>query len=946
MKKLFIILSLFFGLYANSQQTSYDTTITGSSGGAWSVMVDLPGNYYTTGAADSFALFLWFTGNDGANTGHGVLDDQGFHYWIRQQGWDGNITLANGVHRPIYISINLPYDWQNPVTSGAANSILKPKLDAILARYRVKANSTVAIGISAGVGTYGWFHTWRAIAGDDTYARYFKASISIVERAHTTTEGQMLGYPQRWGHTAVLGHRALCFMQTGDGTETGRTWTDNMRDSVPNSATFFRTSIDGGGHRGWNTIMNPDERNWTISHADVELVEGPDLGTQNVYEWAMRQCDTNFVSSGSPIAASAGADFSVAYDQDDNTQDFNITGEVTLGSADTWEWELVSGPNTPTLTNSDEATVTISGATKGHYVFRLTITDGGEEDSDEVNVWVRDYNDAGSWPCREGGGQVFEIGNTLISGIVSTTFINLPYINRAPYTAFGEQILGGDTIKVHRNPNNSGVWNTIVTGYFGGSEGCPVVVMPYDETPVLYGSAGGYWRMASAATGDTNFVNYVSVRGDAHRVEDQNVYGFQFTDATRNGLAMVAHLIRNFELAGVYAYGGPIFMKKDSDSSKVFSLFNNYNPGPLNFHDLYITNTEGEGFYLGTTDVDGGSFDGPTHKGSDGSRFERIIVTHTGWDGLQLSNYGSNVIMRHIVTYKTGQANQSSQQAAMFLGGYTQGRIDSCVSVNGTGGMSILGKGTSYFQYNIVDSINNGGTADYDNFYASQAVVDVPPPLPDSLQVYSEYNLFDRMEETAVFHANASGRMKAGFIRNNKAAHPTKNESQLFATNAGCTVGSNTVVTSITLSDETLAQNLPAWGVYQLIKHDSITKYSFFDVQESSSNVLPNVSAGGDQAITLPTTQATLNGIADDVDGEISTYAWTKISGGSATITDADEATTTVTGLSAGTYVFRLTVTDDDGGQNFDDIEVVVSAQATKVYYNYLIKPALKRRTF
>lgn len=924
MKNLLFILLFISGIAKAQPATSLDTTITGTSGGAWSVMVDLPPDYYTTGAADSFMLYLWFTGNDGGNTGHAVLDDQGFHYWIRQQGWDGNITLGNGVHRPIYISINLPYEWQNPVTSPAANSILKPKLDAILNRYRVKANSTVAFAISAGAGTMQWFHTWKPTADDDTYAEYFEASVHIVERAHTSTEGSMLGYPQRWGHTAVLGHTALSFHQTSDGTETGRVWTDNMRDSVANSATFLRTAIDGGGHRGWNTVMNPNERNWTTTNSNVLLVEGPTLGTQNVYEWAARQCDTNFVSNGNPVAVSAGSDFSVAYDQDDNTPDFDITSSITLGSAESLLWTLVSGPNTPTLTNSTSATVTISGATKGHYIFKITATDASANtDEDEVSVWVRDYNEAGSWPCREGGGQVFEIGNTLISGIVATTYINLPYINRAPYTAFGEQILGGDTIKIHPNPNNGGVWNTIVTGYVGGSEGCPVVIMPYDTVPVLYGSAGGYWRMASAATGDTNFVNHVKVDGLAHRVDNRYVYGFQFTDATKNGLGMVAHLIRNFELCGLYSYGGPIFMKKDSDSTKVYSLYNNFNPGKLIIHDNYVTNTEGEGYYLGTTDVDGGSFDGPTHKGSDSSQFYRLIITHTGWDGFQVSNYGQGVMLRHVVTYNTGTVNQSSQQSAGFIGGYTQGKIDSCVFVNSTGGPQLLGKGLSYFWYNIVDSIQNGGAVDYDNFYGNQAIAGVPPPLPDSLQISNQYNIYNRMEETAANHANSNGRMKAGFMRYNTAVHPTFNESQLFTSNAGCTISDNTILTAIDLDTTSLALNLPAWAVYKLIATDSVTKYSFFDVE--GGNINPMVDAGNGQTITLPTSSISLSGTASDVDGSVSTYAWTKTSGGAATITDAASASTTVTGLVAGTYVFRLTVTDNDGATNYDEVTIVVN---------------------
>ena len=67
------------------------------------------------------------------------------------------------------------------------------------------------------------------------------------------------------------------------------------------------------------------------------------------------------------------------------------------------------------------------------------------------------------------------------------------------------------------------------------------------------------------------------------------------------------------------------------------------------------------------------------------------------------------------------------------------------------------------------------------------------------------------------------------------------------------------------------------------------------------------------QAVTLPN-GATLNGSGSDPDGSITSYTWTKVSGGNATINSPSSASTTVTGLQQGTYVFRLTVGDNSGG--------------------------------
>src|SRR5690606_8077455 len=81
-----------------------------------------------------------------------------------------------------------------------------------------------------------------------------------------------------------------------------------------------------------------------------------------------------------------------------------------------------------------------------------------------------------------------------------------------------------------------------------------------------------------------------------------------------------------------------------------------------------------------------------------------------------------------------------------------------------------------------------------------------------------------------------------------------------------------------------------------------------------AANIDPTANAGTDITIQLPVNTVTLNGSGDDTDGTIVAYSWRKISGGAATITSQTTASTTVTGLTQGTYRFELTVTDNRGG--------------------------------
>ncbi|MBS1565077.1 MAG: PKD domain-containing protein [Bacteroidetes bacterium] len=92
-------------------------------------------------------------------------------------------------------------------------------------------------------------------------------------------------------------------------------------------------------------------------------------------------------------------------------------------------------------------------------------------------------------------------------------------------------------------------------------------------------------------------------------------------------------------------------------------------------------------------------------------------------------------------------------------------------------------------------------------------------------------------------------------------------------------------------------------------------------------NASPVANAGADISIQLPVNNATLNGNASyDPDGSISAYAWTKISGpAQSTLTNGTSATAQLTNLVAGTYSFRLQVTDNGGFTAADTVNVVVS---------------------
>jgi hypothetical protein len=79
--------------------------------------------------------------------------------------------------------------------------------------------------------------------------------------------------------------------------------------------------------------------------------------------------------------------------------------------------------------------------------------------------------------------------------------------------------------------------------------------------------------------------------------------------------------------------------------------------------------------------------------------------------------------------------------------------------------------------------------------------------------------------------------------------------------------------------------------------------------------------------ITLPVNSTTLSGSGTDPDGTITGYTWARVSGPATfNLTNAAAASTTLTGLVQGVYVFRLTVTDNSGLTATDNVTVTVNA--------------------
>lgn len=161
------------------------------------------------------------------------------------------------------------------------------------------------------------------------------------------------------------------------------------------------------------------------------------------------------------------------------------------------------------------------------------------------------------------------------------------------------------------------------------------------------------------------------------------------------------------------------------------------------------------------------------------------------------------------------------------------------------------------------------------------------------------------------------------------ASVPTSGTSLTYAwtqiSGPSCTIATpSNVTTNVT------GMSTPGTYIFQVVVTNSygLSDSSAVTVVVQAApppNQPPVANAGIDQTLTGATT-ISLTGSGTDTDGTVVAYAWTKISGTGGTITSPTTASADVTGLSTGTYVFQLEVTDNNGAKGTDTVTIIINA--------------------
>lgn len=502
----------------------------------------------------------------------------------------------------------------------------------------------------------------------------------------------------------------------------------------------------------------------------------------------------------SPVSVSAGQDTSIALAQYndaigamDNTKSvLRATGTSNITS---WSWTKISGGGV-TFGSPSSQNTTIENLEGGNYAFRVVASNGSSSAADTILYRVVDYQKKGERPCRVGAPVVWNLTPT------SNTELTRIFLVRDGY-----DIRGGDTIKIPRNPNNGGNYVGISLGGFGGSAGCPVIVMNKDTVvTVSNGTGSTFFRFGSTANAvnDSNYVAHVRVLGN---LVPGIPYGFQNIDpdpATKNAIGLVGGLVTDFEVAGLAVKGAStgIMIKQDPDSSRPWRIYNNFRQKNIVIHDNYMEDINGEGFYIGVSSP-------ASIKASvrlDSVTIYNNIFNRTTWDAMQVS-YGIYTNIHDNITMYTGTANIGSQRAILNIGGNTRGRAVGNIFYNGKESVGLYGYGVVEVGYNYIDSVSTGSST-ADGIYIDARATGPGTNIyeqRDSMRVNIHHNVFNRIERRAIFGANNAGVQGAGVIRDNKVIEPSRTLSYMISSSKDVLTNNTLATTGDVVSMRTIS---------------------------------------------------------------------------------------------------------------------------------------------
>ncbi len=558
---------------------------------------------------------------------------------------------------------------------------------------------------------------------------------------------------------------------------------------------------------------------------------------------------TGTIASNQPPTANAGADQTITLTA--NSVSLSGTGTDPGGTISSYNWTKISGPSDGTITNPASPSTTVTGLTQGVYIFRLTVTDNnGATGTDDVQVTVNAA--ANQLPAANAG---------------ADQTITLP--------ANSVSLIGSGT-----DPDgiiSSYSWSKL-SGPSGGT-----ITSPASPSTTVTGLTQGVYIFRLTVTDNNGAMGtddvQVTVNAAANQPPTANAGADQTITLPANSVTLSGSGTDSDGTISTYAW------------SKLSGPTGSAITSPASAGTTVTGLTEGVYvFRLTVTD----------NNGATGTDDVQVTVNAAVQAPATIFGFGS------LWKYLDNGSNQG-----------TAWRGAAFIDATWAGGNGQFGYGDG--DETTIVSFGPILSAKYTTTYFRKTI------NITSISAYTNFTMQLRRDDGVVVYING-----AEVYRNNMPAG-TIGHTTFAVSPIGGADENNPLTVQLPTSFFLNGSNIIAVEMHQSDLTSSDLTFDMSLTGTISSNPPPNqppsANAGADQTITLPANSITLTGSGADPDGTISSYSWSKLSGpAEGTITSPSSASTTITGLAQGVYIFRLTVTDNSGATGTDDIQITVNA--------------------
>lgn len=859
----------------------------------------LPKNYNSN--SNTWPIIVWLHGlgpYGNGTTDLDLLSNKGIPRLINK-GWDFPFLIMSPQHHSGW--------WK-------ADEIWE-LLEYLKTKYKIDESRIYLTGQSSGgVGV------WRFIGA---YPDYATAVVPIAGNGNTAMDD----------HCVLKNIPVWAFHGSNDGTVSpygSIKPIEKMNACIPPPAVPGKVTIyPGVGHNSWDrtydgTGMGTEDPNY-------------DAFDITVFDWFLQHTKKK-------VSVDLGQDRSITLP----TKSINLSSSINAPNPiTTYAWAKRSGPSA-TLVNANTSTLTVNSMVEGTYIFRLTVTDNqGNTGFDEVTVTVLPeivnqapvanagadqiialptnlavFNGSGSdsdgsiasysWTKISGPAATLQNQNTAsltVSGLTEGTYIfRLTVTDDEGASGYDDVSLTVETANISPTVNagsNKTIQLPTNTIVINGSASDP------DGTISTYQwskRSGPTATLQNATTANLTATNLL-----------QGTYLFRLTATDNDGAAAydeVSVFVQAVNQAPVANAGADQNLKLPVNSTTINGSGNDADGSIVSYSWIKVngpsaTLTNASKATLSLSNLLQGTYTfGLTVTDDDGATgYDEVKITVDAANVNPIANAGDDIIL-YLPTNSTtinGIGTDADGSIATYQWLKKSGPSVTLTNANSANlTINNVVEGTYTFSFKVTD--NEGATAT-DEVTVFALVSNTPP----TANAGSDKNI---TLPTNSLNLSGSGNDSDGSI----ASYSWSNVSGPSVTITGASTS--------TLQLTNLVQGTYIFGL-TVSDDDGATGYDEVKVIVAPEpvNIAPNVTASNDAAITLPTNSVNLTSNANDPDGSIVSYLWAKISGPSANISSPGTANTSISNLVAGSYVFRITVTDNDGAKASDNVNVTVYEQ-------------------